>query len=250
MAPAALLLLAPLVPAAAQEDGAFGKVHWETKRVPFDLKVGENLNRDWPGFLDDAIDKWSQSSVVDMRVVAGETNPDQCRPTPGQVEVCNADYGDTGWLGLTRVYYTGNHLDEATVQLNDYFFNARNGEYNTNKAREHTVCHELGHALGLPHPKDQSRSCVNDDLDLLERTLDPSNEDVKNLRKLYDHDHGKKKKKKRNQDTEDTRRADDIDPVAIPNLEVGDAGGGTVTETRLPDGRTVRTFVTWVDEGE
>lgn len=61
------------------------------------------------------------------------------------VHVHNANYGDTGWMGLAE-YSTdgGDLLLDVTLKLNDY--------YATNSTlRRTTACHEAGHALGLGH---------------------------------------------------------------------------------------------------
>jgi hypothetical protein len=61
------------------------------------------------------------------------------------VNVYDANYGNTGWTGMTtRSVNSSNYITSATVQLNDYYGGT---------AAEHrnTACHETGHVLGLDH---------------------------------------------------------------------------------------------------
>lgn len=245
----ALAIVGPALSALADEGGAFGKVHWGRKRTPFTLQVGSNVSSDWERYLNRYAKKWSKSRVVNYRVVDGNTKPKKCRPSNGMVEVCSAKYGTTGWIGITQLrFISGEHIVWATVKMNETYFRQKNGLYNTRNARLHTMCHELGHALGLAHPADESRSCVNDSLELLESTLAPSTQDFNNLDKMYDH-----------RDSEVTVGRDKsrdrsatafFDPAMISGLDVSEDGTHTVTETRLPDGSTVVTFITWAAEGE
>jgi hypothetical protein len=242
---ALLALAGPAFSVLADDDTAFGKVHWGTRRVPFTLRIGDNVDASWETYLKRGAKQWTKSDIVKMRIVGGSSSARTCGRTDGQVEVCNSDYGNTGWLGMTNIFFTGKHIYAATVKLNEYYFSQRQGQYNTRQARIHTMCHELGHAVGLPHPKNTSKSCVNDEIPLLETTLKPSAQDFKNLAKLYDH---------RDRDVTVRRgkasaaSASVADPT-ISGAETGDDGRHTVTETRLPDGSTMVTFITWVDEG-
>jgi hypothetical protein len=74
----------------------------------------------------------------------------------GTVEVCNYNYGDTGWLGLTQIwiYRGGSHIAQGVVELNDYYFSGAGGasyQYNNSAEQQHVVCQEVGHTFGLDH---------------------------------------------------------------------------------------------------
>ncbi len=124
--------------------------HWARQSNPFTLKLGDNVNSTWDPILATTSSDWSQSTVLDTTIVAGGTSPRSCRPTNGRVEVCNASYGNTGWLGVAQIWITGGtHITQGTVKLNDYYFNQ--SKYNTTAWRNLVSCQEVGHTLGLDH---------------------------------------------------------------------------------------------------
>jgi len=87
--------------------------------------------------------------VLDTTVVTGGTTS-QCNPTSGRVEVCNAAYGSTGWLGVAQIWITGgSHIVQGTVKVNDTYFNT--SQYNTPAWRQFVMCQEVGHTFGLDH---------------------------------------------------------------------------------------------------
>jgi len=249
---ACLALGAPVLHEAVAQSGAaptgsgLGSRHWGTRRVPFVLSMGDNVDGSWKQYVRRAISQWSEADEVDMVLVDGGTTGRTCRPTNGRVEVCNADYGDTGWLGLTRLYYDGDHFTKVTVQFNDYYFNQSGGQYNTRKARVHTACHELGHSLGLPHPPNSSGSCVNDSLDLLEETLTPVRANFEDIADLYDH-------RDRQQTVNRSRGASAADtsffaPETLAGTQAdGDVQHGVI-DTPAGDGSGVLSYVTWVNQ--
>jgi hypothetical protein len=65
------------------------------------------------------------------------------------VQVCNGNYGASGWLGYAYVWLSGGFIVQATVKLNDYYFNS--AKYNTDAWQQMTICQEIGHTLGLAH---------------------------------------------------------------------------------------------------
>ena len=57
-----------------------------------------------------------------------------CRATLGRVEVCNGNYGNTGWLGIAGIYLSGTHITKGYVKVNDTYFNT--ATYNTPEWRQ------------------------------------------------------------------------------------------------------------------
>lgn len=128
---------------------SWGGYHWARTSNPF-LKTGDNVSFAWDAYLDEAISDWSVSSVLDLMKVAGGTNPRRCRPTSGRIEVCNASYGNTGWLGLAQIWITGGeHITQAVTKVNDTYFSTPT--YNTPAWRRLVMCQEIAHDFGLGH---------------------------------------------------------------------------------------------------
>ncbi len=102
--------------------------------------------------------------------VKGTTTAASCGPVYGTVQVCDANYGKTGWLGYATVYAAGTVIVEATVKLNDYYF--ASGTYATAAWRAQTACQEIGHTLGLAH-NDTVKTDVNNGT-CMDYTNDPT----------------------------------------------------------------------------
>jgi hypothetical protein len=129
---------------------SWGGYHWARTSNPFTLKTGDNVNSTWDTYLAQAAADWSASSVLDLSIVAGQANPRNCRPTSGRIEVCNAAYGNNGWLGIAQIWLSGGtHISQATTKLNDTYFST--AQYNTPAWRRLVTCQEVAHDFGLDH---------------------------------------------------------------------------------------------------
>jgi hypothetical protein len=162
---AALLALAAFSsPAQAHHSWkSYGKVlHWERTSNPFTLKLGDNVSSDWDDNLIQTSSDWtketgSAADVLDTQVVPGSTNGTDCTPTEGRVEVCNAAYGENGWLGLAQVWvpdWRSGHISQGTTKINDSYFSQ--APYNTTPAwKQLVMCQEVGHTFGLDHQNEK-----------------------------------------------------------------------------------------------
>ena len=144
------LALGAVFPGITAANHSWGGYHWARQSNPFTLKLGDNLTSTWDAYLGQASSDWSKSTVLDTTVVARSVNPRTCKATTGMVQVCNASYGNNGWLGVAGISITGGtHITKAYVKLNDYYFNQ--SQYNTPSWRQLVTCQEVGHTFGLDH---------------------------------------------------------------------------------------------------
>jgi hypothetical protein len=163
-------------PYSAQANHAWGNYHWARTANPFTLKLGDNVSGSWDSYLSTASADWSGSSVLDTTVVAGAANPKNCRPTAGRVEVCNATYGNNGWLGIAQIWVSGANITQGAVKLNDTYYNTT--KYNRPAWRQFVMCQEIGHTFGLNH---QDENFTNANLNTcMDYTSDPSSNDQPN----------------------------------------------------------------------
>ena len=139
---------------------AWNDYHWATRGTAFTLSLGNNLTTtEWQNDLATVSSQWSSAPlaerVLSTSVVVGNDigRQKRCRPTSGRVEVCNASYGRTGWLGVATIWITsGSHIVQGTVKVNDYYLGpGASYAYNNTYEREHVMCQEVGHTFGLDH---------------------------------------------------------------------------------------------------
>lgn len=169
---------------------SWGSYHWARTSNPFTLKLGDNVSGAWDTVLRTSSSDWSLSSVLDTQVVSGGSNPKNCRPRSGRVEVCNSKYGNTGWLGIAQIWITGGeHITQAVAKYNDTYFNTPT--YNTTAWRNLVMCQEIGHTFGLDH---QDENFSNANLGTcMDYTNDPSSNqhpnahDYAQLEAIYSH---------------------------------------------------------------
>lgn len=138
-----------LTPAIASH--SWGSYHWAGDGTNLTLKVNKAITSQWTTYVNDAIGDWDQSTeltLVNQNAPAG-TNTKKCTPIAGQILVCNAAYGQRGWLGIANIWLSNGHISQGTTKLNDSYFNQ--AQYNTPAWRNVVSCQEIGHDLGLNH---------------------------------------------------------------------------------------------------
>lgn len=144
-----LALFLSVAPSASASH-SWGEYHWARTNNPFNLKLGDNVSSTWDPILATTSSDWSVSSILDTSVVPGGSNPKNCKPVAGKVEVCNSKYGRNGWLGIAQIWITGGvHITQGITKLNDTYFSTPT--YNTTAWRNLVTCQEVGHTIGLDH---------------------------------------------------------------------------------------------------
>jgi hypothetical protein len=244
-----LLLVALLVGAAAafsalpaSANHSWNGYHWARTSTPFTLKLGDNVSGLWDGMLVTASSDWSQSNVLGTTIVAGRTKPKACRPTSGRVEVCSANYGNTGWLGVAQIWISGGtHITQGTVKNNDYYFGSSGYQYNNTAEMQHVICQEIGHTLGLDH-QDESGASLDTCMDYYHNTsasdtksTHPNQHDYDELATIYTHT-----------DSSTTIGASaGFLPAAVPSFAPATRLNDSTYVDDLGAGRKLVTYVIW-----
>ena len=232
---AALAVVAVAVPVWATH--AWSNYHWARTSNPFTLKAVDSVTSTWDSYLNTSIADWSQSTVLDTTIVPGGTSARRCRATPGRVEVCNLAYGNNGWLGIASIWASGSHITQATVKLNDTYFNT--ASYNTPAWRNLVMCQEVGHTFGLDH---QDENFSNPNLNTcMDYTNDPTSNqhpnahDYEMLGSIYSH----------LDSTTTVAASTAFLPGAVPSFAQAHRVSESVYRTDYGDGRSLVTHVFW-----
>ena len=180
-----------LVGGPALADHAWGTYHWSRSSAEISPPVGDNVSSQWDSYLSTAVADWNQSIYIQSPLVAGQSNPRNCRPKSGRIEVCNHTYGNTGWLGIAQIWLSGGHIVQGITKLNDTYFNT--ATYNTPAWRALVTCQEIGHDYGLGHQDedfstDATTSCM-DYTNLPAGNEHPDAHDYEQLELIYSHAH-------------------------------------------------------------
>jgi hypothetical protein len=246
----------------ASANHSWGGYHWSRTTNPFTLKLGDNVSGAWDAMLATASSDWSKSTVLDTQIVSGRARPKSCRPTSGRVEVCSANYGNTGWLGVAQIWITGGtHLTQGTVKNNDYYFGSSSYRYNTAEM-QHVICQEIGHTFGLDH-QDESGASLNTCMDYYHNTsasdtksTHPNAGDYDELLCIYDPASNGKTLTSGSHTCKGTGHLDSAStvgakagslPDAVPSFSPASQVRPSLYVDNLPNGDRLVTWVIWVD---
>ena len=123
---AALLLIAVLAfPASAGH--SWGNYHWARQTMSFDLLVVDSVTWEWQFALEESLSRWSESDKLN-NVLDLDSSDDnsktrkRCKMVQGQMRVCNAKYGQAGWIGMATINIdTNGHITQGTAKMNDSY---------------------------------------------------------------------------------------------------------------------------------
>lgn len=182
---------------------SWGGYHWATNGSGLSVTVNTAVTADWSGYVGTAITDWDNSRSLALTQTASGTNPKTCNPILGQVLVCNAIYGQRGWLGIASIWLSDGHIVQGTTKLNDSYYAF--AFYNTPAWRAAVACQEIGHDFGLDHQDeafdnknlgtcmDYSRNPaggVYNGFDYGPSNEHPNKHDFDQLKIIYNHDDG------------------------------------------------------------
>ena len=138
-----------LTPAAATH--SWGGYHWAGNGTNLTLKVNTAITSQWNTSVGNAISDWNKSTELTLNgPIAVSVSMKRCNPIAGQILVCNASYGQRGWLGIASIWLDSRgHIAQATTKLNDSYHDY--APYNRPEWRALVACQEIGHDFGLDH---------------------------------------------------------------------------------------------------
>lgn len=114
---------------------------------PITPALVDNTSSRWNGHVARANGDWNASPFIQSGIEYG--NNSSCTMVTGTIQVCNADYGANGWLGLATISLSNGKIVAGSTKLNDNYFNR--DAYNNDTWRQLVTCQEIGHDYGLGH---------------------------------------------------------------------------------------------------
>jgi hypothetical protein len=181
------VVAAAATPLSSMADHSWGNYHIARDTSSFTLKVVDSVTAEWQTELGDSINQWSQSNYLDLVVDSSDDSSRtrrRCATVAGQMRVCNAAYGQTGWAGLASIGIDANgHIDEGTAKMNDTY-----GPY-PQAFKNQVMCQEIGHVLGLGHTSEDgsSQKTCMDYADDPTDSQAPNAHDYQQLATIYGH---------------------------------------------------------------
>ncbi|KAL3817472.1 hypothetical protein ACHAXA_001479 [Cyclostephanos tholiformis] len=168
------------LPGVPEGDPNLGSVGESNRWVPsssgggvggLTLPILNNLvdGSDWVDYLEGSVSDWDSGTpdAVTLRILSSTYDPD-CRAVRTAMKVCNGDYGPTDWRGVNQVLLQDDYIITSLAKMNDYYLEGTNAAQ-----KRYTMCHELGHGLGLGHSDENFN---NEDLgDCMDYTNMPQN---------------------------------------------------------------------------
>ena len=194
LAKTALALAITAVSATALATHSWNNYHWARTSNSFALQtlnstVPGGTNANWPVLLSASASQWSQSTKLDLVVTpyANATNDrKRCRAVSGMIRVCNASYGNNGWLGLASINIdSSSHITQGTAKMNDSYASTYASDPNE---AAHVMCQEVGHTFGLGHTSEDGSSqgtCM--DYSSSPNSTKPNQHDYDQLSSIYGH---------------------------------------------------------------
>ncbi len=173
--------------------GALGTYHFPKKEGqsatdPVDIPVVFHISGNGVEASEKAVAAWNESPYINMIATYGdasETARQECTPKDGTMQVCNAEYGKTGWAGIMSIDLVegSSHIRSATAKLND--------SYDMPQGYQNKVqCQEVGHGLSLNHTSTDGTSqntCMDYSNDTSPTGQRPNPNDFAALSHTYSH---------------------------------------------------------------
>jgi predicted Zn-dependent protease len=147
------------------------------------LTLQNALDDTWQGEFEAAVSDWQESDALVLTAERVEVDYN-CNRIDGVMVVCNANFGETGWVGINENAIMDNIIVSSVAKMNEYYL--RNADFDH---RRYTMCHEIGHGFGLPHTdENQYNANIGNCLDYTDSpstNMYPGDVNMAKLREMY-----------------------------------------------------------------
>jgi hypothetical protein len=127
--------------------------HWRRMNSSIrQIPVRRLLSSIWITRFNIALADWRKPAMTKIKPYLFKTGARStaCPLVAGQITVCNANYGNTGWGGLAQIWWDGTgHSYYGRALQNDFYYSG--SSVTTVANRQLVICQEIGHLLGLGH---------------------------------------------------------------------------------------------------
>ncbi len=176
------------VAVTASATHSWNNYHWARTAQNFPLQVVDSTTPDWDGELAQTMTDWSKSTALELTVTGSDDSSNtrkRCPSVTGQIRVCNASYGNNGWLGLASINIdSSGHITQGTAKMNDSYASS----FAVQDERDHVMCQEVGHLFGLGHTSEDGstqNTCM--DYSSSPTSTRPNQHDYDQLQLIYGH---------------------------------------------------------------
>ncbi|HET6356026.1 M43 family zinc metalloprotease [Streptomyces sp.] len=177
-------------PAMADHINPWDRSWPKTGPGPIEVPVVDSTSPEWKPRLQGAVEKWNENPDIKVSIEPGENDLEtrqKCERIKGAVHVCDDDLGDDGDRGGAAYEDApnGTPIESVRLKLNNYYLDKEPEE-----VKQHDMCHELGHSLGLAHQY-AAGTCMNDKADGKDPDPDepwqpqPNEHDFEQLKAMY-----------------------------------------------------------------
>jgi len=122
--------------------------HWPENGNGLRVTIINALSNDWQTTFSLATADWMFGDPDAIEITEERGTPDpKCEAPDGKVIVCNGNYGDTKYRGINEgILNPRGQMVSSSARMNEYYLLNMGKE-----AWQYTMCHEIGHTLGLGH---------------------------------------------------------------------------------------------------
>ena len=93
---------------------------WANNGTGLDVLVLNSCSDDWDAVFDTYIYAWDTGTPDALTLTAQKATHDpDCHVYRGRINVCNGDYGPTGWQGVAYTFGHDNTIMSSTALMND-----------------------------------------------------------------------------------------------------------------------------------